>query len=459
MSSARTVTLDDAPATEQPHWLLTVVDHPDPTLLGRWIGVPVGEALTLGRDAALASEVLEDPGVSRRHARAEAHPDALQVTDLGSSNGTWHDAARVSAATLRSGDVLRVGSVTFVARWAGRLPPATARAGFPAYSEPMARVAAALHDVAGRSVMLRGRPFAGVDAVAAALAAQVDRAGTLLPLPRRRGDDSAPLFARAADRAVLIGPLPLADALWQDELVGALRAGALRPRLALLWWPDRPDDDGLSRASLVRSLDARVIELPPLAARREDLPHLVRDLCVQLHGRAPRMHHGLLVGMLRARWDDDLLGLERFVRAHLAPPLDDAPLGLTAAMEPSLIAVAAPPVIGGPVPAGLAAVARDARWIRPAGLAVVSLEGRHALARVLRVLVDARVERPGRGVEVEEIVSLAWSGQRPVGDSGPHRVHVAVSTLRRLGLGDAIARDERGYLLDPRRSEVVQGDD
>ncbi|MDO9017577.1 MAG: FHA domain-containing protein [Deltaproteobacteria bacterium] len=458
MSSARTVTLDDAPATEQPHWLLTVVDHPDPTLLGRWIGVPVGEALTLGRDAALASALLEDPGVSRHHARAEARAEALEVTDLGSSNGTWHDAARVSAATLRSGDVLRVGSVTFVARRAERLPPTAAGAGFPDFSEPMARVGAALRDVAGGVVILRGRPFAGVDAVAAALAAQVDRAGALLPLPARRGDDFAPLFARAAERAVLIGPLPLADAVWQDELVGALRAGALRPRLALLWWPDRPDDDELARAALVRSLDARVIELPPLAARREDLPHLVRDLCVRVHGRAPRLHHGLLVALLRARWDDDLRGLERFVRAHLAPPLDGAPLGLTAAMEPSLVAVAAPPVSAAPGPVSAAAVARDARWIRPAGREVVSLEGRHALARVLRVLVDARVERPGRGVEVEEIVGLVWSGQRPVGDSGPHRVHVAISTLRRLGLGDAIARDERGYLLDPRRSEVVQGD-
>ena len=73
---------------------------------------------------------------------------------------------------------------------------------------------------------------------------------------------------------------------------------------------------------------------------------------------------------------------------------------------------------------------------------------------MLRALVDARVERPGQGVEVEEIVRLAWAGQRPVGDSGPHRVHVAMSTLRRLGLGDALARDERGYLLDPRATEI-----
>ncbi len=451
MSSARTVTLDEAAPAEQPHWVLTVVDHRDAALLGRRICVPRGDSLTLGRDAALASEVLDEPGVSRRHARVEANADTLAVTDLGSSNGTWHDAARVTEASLRSGDVLRAGSVTFVARSVARLPPVVTGAGFPAFSEAMAWVASALQDVGSSVVLLRGRPFAGVDAVAAALASRLDPPASLLALPTRPSGDLAALVARAVDRAALVGPLPFADPVWQDELLAALR-----PRLTTLWWPDRPDDSGVARDALVRSLGARVIALPPLAARGEDLPHLVRESCVRAHGRAPRVQYPLLVAMLRARWDDDLLGLDRFAREHLAPAADDSPLPRTAAMDGALSGASTASVGVAPskVTVVVVVVARDARWLHVAGEEAVSLEGRHALARVLRALVDARVERPGQGVEVEEIVRLAWAGQRPVGDSGPHRVHVAVSTLRRLGLGDALARDERGYLLDPRATEI-----
>lgn len=450
MSSARTVTLDDAAPAGQPHWLLTVVDHRDVALLGRRICVPRGDSLTLGRDAALASAVLDDPGVSRRHARVEALADALVVTDLGSSNGTWHDATRVTAASLRSGEVLRVGSVTFVARSVARLPPVVTGAGFPAFSEAMAWVASALQDVGSSVVLLRGRPFAGVDAVAAALASRLDPPAPLLALPTRPSGDLAALVARAADRAALVGPLPFADPVWQDDLLAALR-----PRLTTLWWPDRPDDGGVARDALVRSLGARVIELPALAARGEDLPHLVRESCVRAHGRAPRLQHALLVAMLRARWDDDLLGLDRFAREHLAPAADDSPLPRTAAMDGALAGVVMASVGVAPTKvSAVVVVARDARWLHVPGEEAVSLEGRHALARVLRALVDARVERPGQGVEVEEIVRLAWAGQRPVGDSGPHRVHVAMSTLRRLGLGEALARDERGYLLDPRATEI-----
>jgi hypothetical protein len=99
-------------------------------------------------------------------------------------------------------------------------------------------------------------------------------------------------------------------------------------------------------------------------------------------------------------------------------------------------------------------LARDALWFQAPGEAAVSLAGRFALARVLRVLVDARVERPGRGTDVDAIVRAAWSGQRMVEDSGTHRAYVAVSSLRRLGLVDVLTRNEEGYLLDPRATRV-----
>jgi len=461
MPSTRTVTLDDAVPRAHVAWLLTVVHHPDPARLGQRVVIPQGESVVLGRDADLGSNLLEDPSVSRRHARVEATASGLGVTDLGSSNGTWREGERITDRTLASGDLLRLGGVMLLVRRVERVHAPLRDVGFPACSEAMARVGAALWDVPEglRVVLLHGAPFAGVDAIATALAARDAQPLPVMPLPvaappamTREG-----LFERAADRTVLLGPLPFADGAWQDELV-TLSCRARPPRRMLLWWPDGVHaDDASARDALARSLGARVIALPSLRDRGEDIPHLVRELALRAHGRAPRLHHTLVAALLRAAWPDDLRDLAAFVGAHLAPGPDDAPLAWTPAMAMALPGAQpelAPAVADSPSAARVTRIARDAQWFQPPGEPVVSLAGRFALARVLRVLVDARVEHPGRGTDVDTIVRLVWSGQRMVEDSGTHRAYVAVSTLRRMGLVDVLTRGEEGYQLDPRTTAV-----
>lgn len=51
-------------------------------------------------------------GVSRRHARFDAHSDPPTITDLNSTNGTFVNEARIpvhQAVVLRSGDEVRLG--------------------------------------------------------------------------------------------------------------------------------------------------------------------------------------------------------------------------------------------------------------------------------------------------------------------------------------------------------------
>ncbi|HNV01708.1 MAG TPA: FHA domain-containing protein [Vicinamibacterales bacterium] len=72
-----------------------------------------GAVKTIGR-ARAADFCLDVPFVSRLHCRVEVGPDgAVEVVDLGSTNGTWVDGKRVSRATLARGSVLRVGRVEF----------------------------------------------------------------------------------------------------------------------------------------------------------------------------------------------------------------------------------------------------------------------------------------------------------------------------------------------------------
>ncbi|HYQ01552.1 MAG TPA: GGDEF domain-containing protein [Polyangiaceae bacterium] len=69
--------------------------------------------LRIGRDPS-NELVLDDDGVSRRHARIERRSDRLVVMDVGSTNGTLLNDAELSGIVeLRTGDRLQVGPTIF----------------------------------------------------------------------------------------------------------------------------------------------------------------------------------------------------------------------------------------------------------------------------------------------------------------------------------------------------------
>ena len=71
-----------------------------------------GRPLVIGR--ALDSDLpVYDPTISRRHAELVVQGDAVQVRDLGSSNGTCINGTRVPAGRLTVGDTVTFGKVHF----------------------------------------------------------------------------------------------------------------------------------------------------------------------------------------------------------------------------------------------------------------------------------------------------------------------------------------------------------
>jgi pSer/pThr/pTyr-binding forkhead associated (FHA) protein len=71
---------------------------------------PVDGELTLGREQGSADLVIDDPGISRQHARFLAEGGAVRVEDLGSSNGTFVNGERISGEVeLAAGDEVQVG--------------------------------------------------------------------------------------------------------------------------------------------------------------------------------------------------------------------------------------------------------------------------------------------------------------------------------------------------------------
>lgn len=72
--------------------------------------VPLGEyVVSVGR-ASDCTIVLADPNVSRHHAEIRPAGDGFLVADLGSTNGTKVNEARVTEHHLRDGDEVRFGN-------------------------------------------------------------------------------------------------------------------------------------------------------------------------------------------------------------------------------------------------------------------------------------------------------------------------------------------------------------
>ncbi len=66
----------------------------------------------IGRDAD-SDFVLNDPSVSRKHARILMQNNEFLLEDLGSSNGTHVDDVPVMFCLLKSGDLIQMGKLAF----------------------------------------------------------------------------------------------------------------------------------------------------------------------------------------------------------------------------------------------------------------------------------------------------------------------------------------------------------
>ncbi|MDP3157864.1 MAG: ATP-binding protein [Archangium sp.] len=81
----------------------------------------VGRVLLLDRDQVVIGRasggvqlLVNDQGVSRRHAAVERHADGFRVVDFESRNGTFVNNVRVKTAELRDGDRIQLGGATLL---------------------------------------------------------------------------------------------------------------------------------------------------------------------------------------------------------------------------------------------------------------------------------------------------------------------------------------------------------
>lgn len=150
---------------------------------GRGQVVRLTEEWIVGRAESGAGALRGDEHLSRRHARFLPDADGVVVEDLGSSNGTYVNGARISAPRrLVPGDVVRIGATTLryevpAATRLGPPPPA----GAPAAAPPAAAVPVpplgARRSAAGRFAAVALVLLAVVGGVAAYLLTRDDGGG------------------------------------------------------------------------------------------------------------------------------------------------------------------------------------------------------------------------------------------------------------------------------------------
>lgn len=104
------------PPPPAPQPVASPAAHAGPFLEGAGVSIPLtAGSMLIGRDPT-AQVIVDDPTVSRYHAKLQVGPDGIWVEDLGSSNGTLLNGVRVDRGLVRAGDALDIGGLHLVLR-------------------------------------------------------------------------------------------------------------------------------------------------------------------------------------------------------------------------------------------------------------------------------------------------------------------------------------------------------
>jgi len=288
-----------------------VIESPDE--VARGTRIPLMGPLSIGRAASdRVNLVVQDPTISRLHATIELCGARLSVVDHGSHNGTFVGGVRGEAWTLDLPAIVRVGDTLFaIARGSSSRPDDSFEALIGA-SAAMDRIRRTVRELGPSSmpILLLGETGVGKDVVARAIHTASGRSGPFVAvnaatLPSAlvesylfghvkgsftgavrdqdgyfvaaRGGtlffdeiaelplDLQPKLLRAVESLELT-PVGSAETIHADVRVIAATNADLRHEVQA----------GTFRADLFARLAGGVLEIPPLRARRSDIPALAR---------------------------------------------------------------------------------------------------------------------------------------------------------------------------------------
>ncbi len=304
--------------------------------------------------------IIEDPTVSRLHCEVHVRPDAIAVRDCGSTNGVSVDGVRFREAEVPVGSVVRIGDSAF--RIEGGedsiLVPVSDRDSFGELvgsSLEMRRVYAALERIAvtDSTLLVTGETGTGKDVVARSLHAASRRSGgPFVPvdcgaIPEHlveselfghvRGAFSGAIsnrkgvFEEAAGGTLFldeIGEMPL---VLQPKLLRALETKSVRRvgsntaipvDVRVVAATNRPlarsVNEGTFREDLFYRLAVFEVRLPPLRARRDDIPILAQGFYEKMVGPGAKLEAEYLESLKHRPWPGNVRELRNTIERAAA---------------------------------------------------------------------------------------------------------------------------------------------
>jgi DNA-binding NtrC family response regulator len=333
---------------------LVVIDGPD-----RGLSLAVRGALRIG--TAAGSELrLTDPTVSRVHATLSLDGADVRIRDMGSTNGTFVDGVRVRDASVAPGSILRFGGSAVRAELASEpmrvdLAPYDRLGDLVGGSASMRHVYTLIERVAPSSatVLIQGETGTGKELVARAIHERSARSqGRFLALdcgavPENlveselfghvRGafsgavSDRVGAFEEANGGTLFFDEVGELSAPMQRKLLRAIetreirRVGENRERkvdVRIVAATHRPlahaTNEGLFREDLFFRLAVVTIELPPLRARREDIPAIAQHFLDRLTGGTERVSPDLVAALVGRSWQGNVRELRNYLERRVA---------------------------------------------------------------------------------------------------------------------------------------------
>jgi DNA-binding NtrC family response regulator len=370
-----------APATSlmggQPHAEMAtcdvvVIEGPD---LGARATIPAG-GLRIGTAAGNHLQ-LHDATVSRIHCELRLRRGTIQIIDAGSTNGSVANGVRIRDADLHPGATVRVGATTIRLQSSEEklsipLSPRRELGRLVGASTDMRRIYAIIERVAPTmaTVLVRGETGTGKELVARAIHEHGARANMpLIPVDcaaiapnlieselfgHVRGaftgatSDRRGLFEEADGGTIFLDEIGELPPPAQAKLLRVLESGEIRrvgsntPRqvsvrvIAATNRPLAPEvNHGSFREDLFYRLAVVEIELPPLRARREDVPLLAQHFYERFTGRPGALPLDVLAGLSARTWGGNVRELRNYVERSLSLGLvDDARAPAAPAPQP-----------------------------------------------------------------------------------------------------------------------------
>jgi len=310
----------------------------------------------LGRSPGRGGVKLDDPALSREHARLDWHPrhGLAELEDLGSKNGTFVNGRRISRTFLEDGDVIRAGDCLLVFRISEAEGPTEELE--PLIPDLVGR-SAAMRDIRRRlaraaagtlPVLLTGETGTGKELAARALHDLSARSGPFravncAAIPEglfesvffghRKGSftgadaDASGLLREARDGTVFLDEVGEIPGPAQAKLLRFLQEGVVQPvgearevavdaRVVAATNVDlaAAEERGRFRGDLLARLEGVPIRLPPLRERREDIPLLLRHFTKHAGFDLAAPTPDAIEALMIAAWPRNVRGLATLVQ-------------------------------------------------------------------------------------------------------------------------------------------------